>query len=89
MLTRIKSYLVKIVSAVFAASVFIITLPLTFAAMIMMLFASMVAVIVVRNRLRKLHIDNIRYPETYAAKETTEYNQQKPPIEGSYAVVDK
>lgn len=89
MLNRIKSVLARIISAAVAVTVFILTIPLTIAAMIMMLFTGAVAMVVMRNRLRKMHIDTAQYSDTVFSTAKPEKARRKPPIEGSYSVVDK
>ena len=85
----IKSLMVRILSPIFALAVFILMLPLTAAAVIVMLFTGIVAIAVLRYRLRRTSIDPGGYSNIRTTTKDAQHREQKPPIEGSYSVIDK
>lgn len=88
MLTSIKHYALRGLSAVGALAMFVIMLPLTLAAMLIMTLAGIIALANIRHRLREAQqqaqwqtVDDVS-----SAKQTASV---KPPIEGSYTVVSE
>lgn len=86
---RLKPYLVTISSRIFAVTLFILALPLTIAAMLIMLVTGTAAMAFLRHRLRTLHRDHSANGGSGDLHYSNDDNNQKPPIEGSYSVVDK
>ncbi len=88
MLDNIKFYVAKGLSAIAAAAVFIVMLPLAIGAMLMMLFAGMAAVATLRHRVRKAHSSGVLPENSVRPAKQNDDLQQRPPIEGSYTVIN-
>ncbi len=84
MLESISHYAVRGFSVVVAAIVFVLTLPIVLAAMVLMVFAGMIALANVRSRLRTASAGGAQQSQTDPSVRT---NSHKPPIEGSYTVL--
>jgi len=85
----IKIFLTKALSSVIAISLFIIMLPLTIGISVLMLFTGLITFATLRYQLRKRVTNTNNNSETQATKSQTKDAVQKPPIEGSYTVIDK
>jgi len=85
----IKVFLTRTLSSIFAISLFIIMLPLTIAIAAIMLLTGLVTMATLRYQWRK-RIENMNSnTETVTTKPHSNESVQKPPIEGSYTVIDK
>lgn len=85
MLHTIGKFIGKLLSVVLSAVVFVLMLPITFAAIIIMMFAGMIALINLRARFRDINNEVHWYPKSSQGTHTVGA-YCKPPIEGSYTV---
>lgn len=85
MLNKIKHYVARGASSLIGTAVFIFMLPLTLSMMLLVLLLGVAAKATLANRLRKSGVD-VNNIYSQAQKKAS---GQKPPIEGSYTIVDK
>ena len=85
----IKLFIARGMSSIAAIAMFVIMLPVTIGLMLIMLVAGAATLATVRHRLRKAGV-NVGWQSANDAKEQqTANNLDKPPIEGSYTVIQK
>lgn len=89
MIDNIKFYVTKGLSTIAAVAIFIVMLPLAIGAMLMMLFAGMATLATLRHHVRKAGTSGGLHKNVDHPAQNKYNNLQKPPIEGSYTVIDE
>ena len=85
MLASIKTLTVKTLRTTGSVAVFILMLPLTLAAMLLMMIAGFIALLNIRSRLKSMSAES-----SWQSADSGDLRSEKhvrPPIEGSYTVV--
>jgi len=86
MLDTIRYYTGRGLTAAGAAAMFVVMLPIAFAATVIMMFAGMIALVGLKRRLRKAGLDT-QWRQAVDATPPTGDKGRNAPIEGSYTVV--
>ncbi len=85
----IKLFVARGVSSVAAIAMFVVMLPVTIGLMLIMVVAGAATLATVRHRLRKAGVNVDWQSDNNANAEQTANHMDKPPIEGSYTVIQK
>ena len=86
MLDTIRYYTGRGLTAIGAAAMFVVMLPIAFAATVIMMFAGMIALVNLKHRLRKAGLD-AQWQQAVDQGPVSGDKGRKAPIEGSYSVV--
>jgi len=86
MLTKIKGYVFKGLSTIVGVCAFLLLLPLTFGMVLLTIIASVATIFSVRYQAGKSEAGFNSCVDT--TSQQTHEHSQKPPIEGSYTVID-
>ena len=89
MLDTIKQLMVRGMSTLAAIMMFVIMLPVTIGLMLIMLVTGAAAVATLRHRLRKAGVNVGWQNESSGSGSQSAESFEKPPIEGSYTVIQK
>ena len=88
MLTKIKHLAARGLNSITAVVVFAVMLPLTLGMLLLMLLVGIATRASLRGQLRKQNTDADRHSSVRQSTPAAANKNQKPPIEGSYTVVD-
>ena len=84
---KIKRFVARVFSAVFAFGLFIVLLPVTVGLTLVMMLIGLITLTTLRYQVEKKTVNDTDLNSHTPHKQTTE-NLRKPPIEGSYTVVE-
>jgi len=84
---KIKRFVARVFSAVFAFGLFIVLLPVTVGLTLVMMLIGLITLTTLRYQVEKKTVNDTDLNSHTTHKQTTE-NLRKPPIEGSYTVVE-
>ena len=87
-LNKITRFAIRVLSAIAGTAIFVFMLPLTLGMMMLMVLFSIVTKATPGSRLHKSPVHVSRQKKTRPSAPTADA-PQKPPIEGSYTVIDK
>jgi len=84
---KVRQFAVRALSAIFTLGVFILLLPITVGLTLVMLFGGLVTLATLRYQLRKKPAD-VAKPNCATERTQKTEKLSRPPIEGSYTVIE-
>jgi len=84
---KVKLFAARVFSAILAIGLFILLLPITIGVTVGVMFVGLVTLATLRYRLGKKSMDAAGL-NSHTTRDQTAENLHKPPIEGSYKVVE-